>query len=249
MKARVEIINKYGKNLSAIIGKPETSVKDFIIISHCFTCSKLYKLYNNISEFLVEMGYGVVRYDAMGLGNSQGDFSETSFSTNVEDLISVYDYIGRNYKDPAYLFGHSIGGLVSIKASNILEHVKGVVTVGSPSNFDNLINVFSNYESALKSKGSIEVKLGGRSVNIGMEYLKDVRGVNIEQIIGDFNKPIIMFQSNTDRTVAYKDGLKLFKSIKSSKSFISLKNVGHLAGEKEDAKYIGNILYAWLENN
>ena len=249
MKERVSIKNKYGKKLSAIIEGPEGDIKDFVIISHCFTCSKLYKLYNNISEFLAEMGYGVVRYDAMGLGDSEGDFSKTSFSTNVDDLISVHSYISEHYKSPAYLFGHSIGGLVSIKASNGLESIKGVVTVGSPYNFDNLINVFSNYESALKNQGSLEVKLGGRSINIGMEYLQDVRDENLEETIKKFNKSIIMFQSDTDMTVGYNDGLKLFNSIKSQKSFITLRNVDHLAGEKADSKYIGNILYSWLENN
>lgn len=248
MREVIKIKNKYNKELSAIIEAPETSVKDFIIISHCFTCSKSYKLYNNISKILTEKGYGVVRYDVMGLGDSEGDFSNTSFSTNVEDLISIYEHISKNYKKPSYLFGHSIGSLVSIKAANILESVMGVATIGSPSDFDNLLRVFSNYEDELIEKNNVVVKLAGRNINIGLDYLKDLQNESVDDIIENFNKAIIMFHSDTDRTVPYKDGLNLFNSIKSEKSFISLKNVDHLAGDKKDSIYIGDILYAWLEN-
>lgn len=248
MQKRINVKNKYNKNLSVIIEMPEKGVKDFIIISHCFTCSKLYKLYSNISKILSEKGYGVVRYDVMGLGNSEGDFSDTSFSTNVEDLISVYDYIAKNYKKPTYLFGHSIGSLVSIKVANMLESIKGVATVGSPSNFDNLERLFSNYEDELMKKENIVVNLAGRNINIGLEYLSDVRNERIEEVIKDFNKPIIIFHSDSDKTVLYQDGLELFNSINSEKSFITLKDVNHLADKKKDAIYIGEILYTWLEN-
>lgn len=248
MQENIVIKNKYNKNLSATIEMPEENIKDFIIISHCFTCSKLYKLYNNISKTLVKMGYGVVRYDVMGLGDSEGDFSDTSFSTNVEDLITVYDYISENYKKTRYLFGHSLGGLVSIKAANILDSIIGVVTVGSPFNFDNLIRIFSNYEDELKENYNIVVNLSGRNINIGLDYLKDLKGESTKDIIKDFNKSIIIFHSNSDRVVPYDHGLKLFNSINSDKNFITLNNVDHLVGNKVDSIYIGDILYTWLEN-
>lgn len=245
----IDIKNKYNKNLSTIIEMPKDNIKDFIIISHCFTCSKLYKLYNNISNTLVENDYGVVRYDVMGLGHSEGDFNDTSFTTNVEDLISVYDYISKNYKAPSYLFGHSLGGLVSIKAANILNSIVGVATVGSPSNFDNLIRLFSSYEEQLKEKDNIIVNLAGRNINIGLDYLKDLRTESINNIIKDFKKSIIIFHSDSDRIVPYDQGLKLFNSIESEKSFITLKDVDHLVNKSEDSQYIGDILYAWLENH
>lgn len=248
MRKIVNIKNNYNKKLSAIIETPKGDIKDFIIISHCFTCSKSYKLYNNISNILVEKGYGVVRYDAMGLGNSEGDFSDTSFSTNVEDLISVYYYISDKYKKPRFLFGHSIGSLVSIKTANILDHVKGVATVGSPADFKNVVRLFSNYEEELIKKDNMVVNLAGRDINIGLAYLRDARNESVDEIIKDFNKSIIMFHSDSDRTVPYRDGLELFNSINGEKSFITLKDVDHLAGDKKDSKYIGEILYAWLEN-
>ena len=247
IQKNVTIKNKYNKNLSAIIEVPKEDAKDFIIISHCFTCSKIYKLYNNISKTLVENGYGVVRYDVMGLGDSEGDFSDTSFTTNVEDLITVYDYISENYSKPSYLFGHSLGSLVSIKVANMLDGIKGVVTVGSPYNFDNLIRLFSNYEEELIEKDNMVVNLLGRNINIGLDYLKDLRGESVDEIINNFKKSIIIFHSNSDRIVPYEHGLKLFNLINSEKSFISLNNVDHLVANKEDAKYIGDIIYTWLE--
>lgn len=249
MQKRVNIKNKYKKNLSVLIEIPDGSLKDFIIISHCFTCSKLYKLYSNISKILSELGYGVVRYDAMGLGESEGDFSKTSFSTNIEDLISVYDYMSKYYTKPSYLLGHSIGGLVSIKAAGILDNIKGVATVGSPSNFDNLINLYSNYEDELLEKDHIKVNLAGRSIDIGIDYLNDVKRKNVDQMLKEFNKSIIIFHSDTDRTVPYSHALDLFNKIGTNKSFITLKGADHLAGEKKDSKYIADILYTWLENS
>lgn len=249
IQKNVNIKNKYNINLSAIIEIPEGQIKDFIVISHCFTCSKLYKLYKNLSKALVENAYGVCRYDVMGLGSSKGNFSHTSFSTNVEDLISVYDYISENYKTPSYLLGHSLGALVSIKAANSLTSVKGVSTVGSPYNFNNLIKFFSNYENELKKNNNIIVDLSGRSINIGLDYLNDLRKQNIEESIKNFNQSIIIFHSDTDKIVPYKQGLKLFNSINSNKNFISLKGVDHLVNNKEDAEYIAKILYNWMENH
>lgn len=248
MLERVEVKNKYNKKLSAIIELPEGNVKDFIIISHCFTCSKIYKLYNSISKDFIEYGYGVVRYDVMGLGDSEGDFSNASFTTNVEDLIAIYDYVAKNYKKPSFLLGHSLGSLVSIKAANILDSIKGVATVGSPSNFDALISIFSIYEEQLLEKSAIKVNLAGRKLNIGLDYLEDLRLESVDKILNDFKKEIIIFHSNTDQTVSYDHGLELFNSINSNKSFITLKNVDHLVSNKEDSAYIGDILYTWLES-
>ncbi len=248
MLKRVAIKNKYNEDLSLIIESPEAKIKDFIIISHCFTCSKIYKLYHNISKILLEKNYGVVRYDVMGLGDSGGDFSQTSFNSNVEDLISVHNYIGENYKEARYLFGHSLGGLVSIKAANILDSIKAVATVGSPYNFEKIIDLFSSYEEELIEEDKLSINLAGRNINIGLDYLKDLRGESSEEIIKDFKKEIIIFHSNSDRVVDYEDGLKLFDLVHSNKSFITLKNVDHLVNNEKDGKYIAYILYKWLEN-
>lgn len=248
MAENIKIKNQYNKNISTILDLPIGDIKDFVIISHCFTCSKRYKLYNNISKALTEKGYGVARYDVMGLGESEGDFSHTSFTTNVEDLIVVYDYISKNYKVPSFLVGHSLGSLVSIKAANLLDSIKGVATVASPQNFDNLIRLFSSYEQELKENDNLVVKLSGRDINIGLDYLKDLRDESADEILHNFKKPIIMFHSLTDKTVPYEQGLNLFNKINSEKSFISLNNVDHLVSNKKDANYISSILYTWLEN-
>jgi len=247
VQKRLEITNKYDKKLSTIIELPENNIKDFLIISHCFTCSKLYKLYNNISKLLVAYGYGVVRYDAMGLGDSEGDFSKTSFTTNVEDVISVYNYIKEKYKEPRFLMGHSLGSIVSIKAGNLLGAIEGVITVGSPSNFDALINIFSAFESRLDKKEPVKINLAGSNLSIGLDYLKDLRSESVDDILKEFNKDILIFHSNADKTVTYKEGLRLFNTINANKSFITLKGVDHLVGDKEDADYIGEIVYKWLE--
>lgn len=247
IQKHLEINNKYNKKLSAIIELPEDNLKDILIISHCFTCSKIYKLYNNISKTLVDKNYAVVRYDVMGLGNSEGSFSQSTFSTNIDDLLSVYEYISKNFKTPKYLFGHSLGALVSIKAASNLESVIGVATVGSPSDFNNLIKLFSHYEDELTKSDKLNINLAGRSIDIGLDFLKDLRDNSAVDIIEKFNKSILIFHSDSDLTVPYRDGLNLFELIKSDKSFITLNNTDHLASKIEDSKYIAEILSLWFD--
>lgn len=241
------IKNKYNKKLSALLECPNDLVKDYIIVNHCFTCSKNYKIYNNISKILVKNGYGVIRFDMMGLGNSEGRFEDTNFSTNVEDLISVYDYISSNYKPPKFLVGHSLGGLISIKATSKLDSIKGVATIGTPFNLNGLIHLLSKYEEELSNHGQARINIAGRQFKIGDHFLEDIRNEDVDDTIGNFNKPIIIFHSNEDKTVPYDYGLKLFNAINSSKSFITLNNANHLVSNEEDGYFIGNVLAQWFD--
>lgn len=248
IKENLMIKNKYEKSLSVIVEIPKKDLKEFIIISHCFTCSKIYKLYNNISKILVDKNYAVVRYDVMGLGDSEGDFSDTSFTSNVEDLISVYDFISDRYKAPKYLFGHSLGSLVSIKAANTLDSIAGLSTIGSPLDFNNLIRLFSKYEDDFDQSGKIRVNLSGRNIELGRDFLEDLKNTDSKEIIQKLEKPILIFHSNSDRVVPYSDGLHLFDLIASDKSFITLNNTDHLASKVNDSYYIGQILSTWLDS-
>lgn len=248
IKEHLQVKNKYHNNLSVIVEIPKENIKDFVIISHCFTCSKIYKLYNNISKILVDNNYAVVRYDVTGLGDSEGNFSDTSFTTNVEDLISVYSYIKDKYKTPKYLFGHSLGSLVSLKAANILDSIAAVSTIGSPKDFNSLINLFTQYEDKFDERDKIKVNLSGRNIELGKKFLDDLKNNDSKDIIKRFNKPILMFHSNSDRVVPYSDGLSLFNLIHSNKSFITLNNTDHLASKLSDSEYIGQIFSTWLDS-
>lgn len=244
----LKIKNKYNKSLAVILDIPKSNVKDYVIFNHCFTCSKNYKIYNNISKILLENGYATIRYDMMGLGNSEGDFSDSSFTTNIEDLISVYEYIKENYKAPKFLVGHSLGGLISMKASRKLNSIQGVATIGSPFNLNNLIEIFSKYSDEFDRKGYAKINISGRDFNISNKFFREIKNEPIETMVQDFNKSIIIFHSDVDRVVNYQHGIKLFKNINSHKNFITLKNVNHLVSERKDAYYIGNILSNWFNN-
>lgn len=244
----LKIKNKYNKKLAAILDMPKENIKDYVIFNHCFTCSKDYKIYNNISKTLVNRGYATIRFDMMGLNNSEGDFSDGSFTTNVEDLISIYEYMEQNYNPTKFLIGHSLGGLISIKASEKLKDVKGIATIGSPFNLNGLINIFSKYIDELYEKGNAKIDIAGREFKIGRKFLEDIKNEDIENTIKKFNKSIIIFHSDTDKVVPYEYGIKLFNAINYDKSFITLKDVNHLVSEKDDAYYIGDILSNWFDN-
>ncbi|MBS4538452.1 alpha/beta hydrolase [Clostridium sp. D2Q-11] len=245
----ISIKNKYNKFLSILLEYPDDTLKDYIIFNHCFTCSKNYKIYNNISKILVKNGYGTIRFDMTGLGDSEGDFEDTNLTTNIEDLISVYEYISSNYKTPKFLIGHSLGGLISIKAASQLPFIKGIATIGTPYNLNGLIKLFSKYEDELSSKGKTEIDIAGRKFKIGDHFLEDIKNENIHQSMRKFDKPIIIFHSNKDKTVPFESGLKLFNLISSPKSFITLQDANHLVSNKDDGYYIGSILARWFDEN
>ncbi|MGO1370192.1 alpha/beta hydrolase family protein [Senegalia sp. (in: firmicutes)] len=244
----LKIKNKYDKRLSVILNLPKENIKDYIIFNHCFTCSKDYKIYNNISKVLASNGYATIRFDMMGLGNSEGDFKDSSFSTNIEDLISVYEFVKKNYKAPKFLIGHSLGGLISIKSSEKLEGIKGIAAIGTPFNLDGLKNIFSKYYDELSKNGKAKIDIAGREFTIGIKFLEDIKNEDIESTIKNFNKPIAIFHSNIDKVVDYKYGIKLFNAINSDKNFITLSGVNHLVSKKDDAYYIGHILNEWFDN-
>lgn len=246
LSKKLFIKNKCNKNLSVLLEYPEGIVKDYIIINHCFTCAKNYKIYNNISESLVSNGYGTIRFDMMGLGDSEGKFKDTNFNTNVEDLTSVYEYISSNYNPPKFLIGHSLGGLISIKASHKLSSIKGIATIGTPYNLNSLLSLLSKYEEELSNNGEIKINVAGREFKIRDHFLENLKTEDIDGSIKNLNKAIIIFHSDKDKTVPIEDGLKLFNTIDSTKSFVTLKDVNHLVSKKDDGYFIGNMLSQWF---
>lgn len=246
---KLYVKNRYGYNLEVYLDLPDTSKPEsYGIISHCFTCSKNYKIYENLSKYLTNKNIAVFRFDMMGLGNSEGNFKETTFTTNVRDLLDIASFIKNNFDSPIFLIGHSLGGLISIEASFNITSIKGIATIGSPNNFNNLINFIAKFKQELYNKGEADIKIANRNFKVGYNFLKDIKNHNINNSIENLTKPIILFHSNKDTIVPYKEGLELFNKINSNKTFVTLNGANHLISNKVNNKYIVDIFHSWINN-
>ncbi len=243
-RIKLEIPGKFGM-LSAILEKPNPHPHAYVLYAHCFSCGKDSLAASRISRGLVAQGYGVLRYDFAGVGHSEGDFSDTNFSTSVEDLISVAKHMKNNYEAPAILVGHSFGGAVVLGASIHLKDVKAVVTVAAPSKPCHVVKQFADYEDEIQKNGQAEVLLSGRPFLMKKQFLDDVYNQNQDETIGKMKTPLLVFHSPHDQTVLIKEAEHIYGYAKHPKSFISLDPADHLLSHSKDAAYVAANIASW----
>ena len=249
-KIKVNFKNRRGLILRGYLDLPDRGLTtSYGIFSHCFTCNKQYKVILKVNEELTKRGFAVLRFDLTGLGESEGKFSDTNFSTYVEDTIDGANFLKENFDSPSFLIGHSLGGVSSIKASKYIDSVKAISTIGSPYGLKNLDKLFAKYKDELYLKGEAIVDVGGRKFKIKKEFLIDSKKHDLTKDIKELSKPILIFHAPNDDIVDISQGEEFFNNCHQPKSFVSLNNADHLVTNNEDSKYIGTVLGNWLVNS
>lgn len=243
---RITIQNDSGDNLSArlempVSGRPAT----YALFAHCFTCSKDLIAVKHITQGLLSHNIAVLRFDFTGLGESEGDFSDTNFSSNIDDLLCVAQYMETHYQSPAILIGHSLGGAAVIKAAGKLPDVKAVATIGSPADPEHVVHLLSEKQEVIEQKGEANVLIAGRSFMIKKQFLDDLADKSLEHILKNKNFAYLILHSPQDKVVAIENAAKLYQAARHSKSFISLDGADHLLSKKEDSWYAGSMIGAW----
>ena len=243
----VHFQNNNKQSLAAIIEMPiDKKPMAFAIFAHCFTCNKNLHAVVNITQALTSKGIAVLRFDFTGLGESQGDFSETNFSSNVEDLISAAKFLENKYESPALLVGHSLGGAAVIYAAEKLDSVKAVATIAAPADPDHVSKLIKEGKDEIEKKGEATVNIGGRQFKIKKQFLDDLNNRRPEKVIQDMRKPIIILHSPFDKIVSIEDAATIYQSAFHPKSFMSLDDADHLLSRKRDSKYAGEVIGAWM---
>ena len=240
----VNFPNQQGELLAGILDQPPSPIA-FAIYAHCFTCSKDIPAAFHISKLLANSNISVLRFDFTGLGNSQGDFSDTNFTTNVCDIICAADYLRDNFKAPKLLIGHSLGGTASIAAATKIKEVNAVATIASPNKPSHVLTHFEYVKQKLSQQAEISIDLIGREFTIKKQLLDDIESYNQKPIIENLKKPILIMHSPTDTVVSVQEASNLFTAAKHPKSYLSLDVIDHLASNKEDAEYIANNIVHW----
>jgi len=244
---KVTFKNKDGQILSGRLELPtHQHPHNFTIFAHCFTCTKNLSAVKNISRALTAKGFGVLRFDFTGLGESDGDFEDTNFSGNVEDLIAASKFLEDHYKAPSLLVGHSLGGAAVIFASVEIPSVKAVATVGAPSNPEHVKHLFSHAIDKINATGNATINLSGRPFTIKKQFLEDLKTKSLANVVSHFDKALLVMHSPQDTTVGIKNAEEIYKAARHPKSFVSIDGADHLLMNKQDSLYVGNVIAGWV---
>jgi uncharacterized OsmC-like protein/pimeloyl-ACP methyl ester carboxylesterase len=245
---KLEIENRKGLKLQAYLELPANQKPNqFAIFAHCFSCNSNFNAVKNISRSLSNHGFGVLRFDFTGLGKSEGEFAESHFSANVEDLLDVNMYLEKHYKAPALLVGHSLGGAAVIVAASKLESVKAVATIGAPAAVNHVTHLFSHAINDIPEKGEIEVQIGGRPFKINQDFVADFNKTDLPKIIKELRKPILVLHAPFDKIVGIENAHQIYHNAIHPKSFVSLDTADHLLSKSSDSIYVGNMIGTWAE--
>jgi len=245
---KLKIPNRKGLLLNAFLELPANQKPNYYaIFAHCFTCSSSLTAVKNVSRSLAQDGFGVIRFDFTGLGRSEGEFADSHFSANVEDLIDVHEFIKKEYNAPSLLIGHSLGGAAVLVAASLLEDIKAVTTIGAPATVSHVKHLFSHNEEEIPEKGNLQVNIGGRPFNINKDFIADFEKTDLPKIVKNLRKPLLIMHAPFDTIVGIENAEKLYVQAHHPKSFVSLDDADHLLSNSKDSRYVGDVIGTWVK--
>jgi len=244
---RFDFTGVQGDRLAGLLDSPPTEPRAYALFVHCFTCGKDIHAARRIAEALMALGIGVLRFDFTGLGSSEGEFANTTFSSNVDDLVAAADQLRSSKRAPAILIGHSLGGAAVLAAASRVPEARAVVTIGAPCDPAHVTGLFKDKLDAIAARGEVEVSLAGRSFRIRDAFLKDIAEHKLTERIASLRKALLIFHSPTDAVVGIENAGHIFAAAKHPKSFVSLAGADHLLTRRSDATYVANVIAAWAE--
>ncbi len=235
----------FGTSLAARLDAPAGPPLAYAIFAHCFTCSKESKAAAAISAALAERGFAVLRFDFTGLGGSEGDFANTNFSSNVDDLVAAADFLRREHRAPALLVGHSLGGTAVLAAASRIPEAAAVATIASPFDPDHVLGLIKDSVEKIDAEGDARVAIAGRDFRIKKQFLDDIRAQKIGAAVERLGRALMVMHSPRDTIVNIDNAARIFIAAKHPKSYVSLDPADHLLLRRDDALYAGEVLAAW----
>ncbi len=238
--------NDQGEHLAARLDLPvDGDPIAYALFAHCFTCSKNLKAVSNISRALTRQGIAVLRFDFTGLGESEGDFADTNFSSNIDDLVAAAVFLEERHEAPSILVGHSLGGAAVLQVAHRLDSVKAVVTIGAPYDPQHVEHLFEHSLGEIEQQGLASVNIGGRPFTVKKQFIDDLRDQRAKDNIATLKRALLIFHSPVDTIVDIENAALIFKTARHPKSFISLDHADHLLSDAADSEYVGAVLGAW----
>jgi len=245
---KVYFENGDGLKLAAFIDFPiDGKPRAYALFAHGFTLTKHLKSIAHINRALAAKGIAVLRFDFTGLAESEGDFADTNFSSNVGDIVSAARFLEQAYEAPQILIGHSLGGAAMLVAAKEIPSARAVATIGAPCDPSHITHIFQGREQELREKGEIEVSVGGRPFRFKQQFLDDVSEAQTCAAIHDLKRALLIFHSPVDEIVDIKHAQRIYEAARHPKSFVTLDKADHLLSQESDARYVGSVIATWAE--
>ncbi len=242
---RVTFPGSQGDELAARLDLPAGPPKAFALFAHCFTCGKDLRSAGRLASALTDAGFGVLRFDFTGLGSSEGEFANTNFSSNVEDLRAAVTWLRSAHAAPQILVGHSLGGAAVLTVAGDVEEVRAVVTIGAPSNTQHLTALFDDAVDEIAAEGEACVSLAGRPFTIKQQFLDDLDAQAVDERVAAMKKPLLVMHSPIDNTVGIENASEIFGAARHPKSFVALDGADHLLTDPADADFAAGVIAAF----
>jgi len=237
-----------GVQLAARLDLPDGGPRAYALFAHCFTCTKDLRAVSRLAGGLTRHGIAVLRFDFTGLGSSEGEFANTNFTSNIDDLVAAADWLREHHQAPQILIGHSLGGAAVLAGAHRVPECKAVATIGAPSDPEHVTGHFGDELHQIVKNGSAQVSVGGRPFTIERHFLEDISAHNMKAAIAKLGRALIIFHAPRDETVSIENAEKIFVAAKHPKSFVSLDDADHLMHNPDDALYVSGVIAAWAES-
>lgn len=242
---RVDFTGSQNARLAGRLDTPDKPPRAWALFAHCFTCSKDSKAASYIARALAAAGYGVLRFDFTGLGGSDGDFANTHFSANVDDLVAAADWLRAEHGAPSLLIGHSLGGAAVLAAAHRVPDARAVVTLGAPFDPLHVTHQFGDRLELIEAQGQATVQLGGRPFTIRREFVADLAGQAQAERIRGLRRALLVMHAPGDRVVGIRNAQDIFTTALHPKSFVSLDDADHLLNAPADAEFAAGMIAVW----
>ncbi len=238
--------NRYDESLEGVIDLPFTqNIVAFAIFAHCFTCGKNLFAARQISRSLALKGIAVLRFDFTGVGESEGAFEDTNFTTNVTDIEDAANYLEENYAAPSLLIGHSLGGAAVLFSAQKIASISAIVTIAAPSSPDHIMHLFRHSKEEIIQNEKATMMIAGREITIKKQFIEDIMSLSMKDLLHDLHKPILIMHSPTDNIVGINNAAEVYKRANHPKSFVSLDGADHLLKRQRDSEYVSEIISSW----
>jgi len=246
---RLTFTGSAGSELAARLERPVGPPVAYALFAHCFTCSKDLHAVRRISAALSGLGVAVLRFDFTGLGESEGDFADTSFSSNVDDLVAAADFLRAEHEAPQLLIGHSLGGAAALAAAGRIPEAQAVATIGAPCEPSHVRRLIDASAAEIEERGEALVNLAGRTFRIKQQFLEDLDQQKMEQRIGALGRALLVMHSPVDQYVGIDNASCIFMAARHPKSFVALDGADHLLTRAKDAAFAADIIAAWARRH
>ncbi len=242
---KVEFRGSHGVTLSGRLEQPDGPPAAFAIFAHCFTCTKDIAAASRIARELSVHGIAVLRFDFTGLGGSDGEFANTTFSSNIDDLVYAADFLRSQHQAPTILIGHSLGGAAVLAARHRIPEVLAVATIAAPADTEHMLHLLRDSRPEIEEHGEAEVCLADRPFRIRKEFLDDIQGQPQAARIKDLHAALMVMHSPLDQTVGIGNAAQIFTTARHPKSFVAIDGADHLLSRPSDSRFVASVLAAW----